>query len=198
MALPPLATTADLLARGVTIDEPLGTTMLNVASSLVREACGSPVLQTTSTIALWADGPQDAWDLPGQPVTAVTAVAVNGVDLLTGGWRVRDGRLHLTRELYYPAYGLDHALTVTLTHGFPTVPDYIKQLVCDLAILGAKTAAEGAQDPRVVIEQIDDYKVTFVDNAKGALVSSAMELPPATRRALRTRFGGGVDLVSIG
>ena len=198
MALPPLATTADLLARGVTIDEPLCSTMLDVASSLVREACSSPVLETESTIALWADGPADLFDLPGQPITEISAVAVNAVDLPADGWRLRDGRLMLARQLGNPAYGTDWSLTVTLTHGFPEVPAYLVQLVCDLAILGAKTATEGAVDPRVVIEQIDDYKVTFVDNAKGALVSSAMELPPMTRQALRTRFGGGVDLVAIG
>ena len=69
------------------------------------------------------------------------------------------------------------------------------QLVCDLAILGAAAAPEGAHDPRVVAEQIDDYKVQFAPGAEG--VSSAMEIPKLTRLWLKAQFGGTASMATI-
>ena len=57
------------------------------------------------------------------------------------------------------------------------------------------SATAGALDARVVAEQIDDYSVTFASGA--ASVASAMTIPPATKHALRARFGGGVGSVRM-
>lgn len=192
MALVPLADVTDLAARGVDLDDEIAEVFLEVASSLVREAAQGPVSETTSDVVLWVLDDDPYVDLPGKPVTEVSAVALDGDTLSADSYRMVHGRLWISSWVCPKTVPLQ--LDVTLTHGFPVVPSYIVQLVCDLAILGANSASEGALDPRVVIEQIDDYKVTFADGAD--LVSSAMTLPVATRRALRSRFGGGAGMVS--
>lgn len=192
MALPDLATVTDLSARGVTPTS-VHTTMLRVASSLVREAAGSPIKETQSTVALWiVDGSDSEYlTLPGQPIKEVTAVSIAGASF--DRYRVVYGRLWLGR--HHTPWCEPVEVEVTLTHGFPAVPEHIKQLVCDLAILGAGAAAEGAHDPNVLMESIDDYRVTFA--AAGEAVASAMTLPAKTRMALKAQFGGGAGQVEF-
>lgn len=191
MALPNLASGSDLLARGVTATS-VHTTMLAVASSLVRRAAGSPILQTDSTVTLWALDRYSWLDLPGVPVTAVASVEVDGVALDTDVFKLVDNRLWRARPWGDGCEPVE--VTVELTHGLPAVPADIVQIVCDLAILGANAATEGAHDPRVVAEQIDDYKVQFAAGAEN--VASAMEIPRLTRQRLRSQFGGGVSMVT--
>lgn len=191
MSLPNLAASADLSARGVDISNTLlVSTMLSVASTLVRQAAGSPVLQATSTVTLWAMDFGPWLDLPGQPVTAVSAVTLDGTAVTDH--KLIHGRLWRLKE-----YGYDGCtpvkVVVTMTHGLPATPVDIVQLVCDLAILGINTAKDGAVDPRIVAESVDDYSVRFSPDA--AAVASAMTVPAATRQSLRARFGGGIGLV---
>lgn len=184
MALPNLASTADLAARGVEADALAGV-MLGVASSLVREAAGSPVASHSATVTFYATERDPYLEIPTRPVTAVSAVAIDGESVTD--YKLVDGSLWrrsgwFTHE---PAQ-----VEVSLTCGLPEVPASIVQLVCDLAILGMDTATDGAVDPRAVTESIDDYSVTFTQGASD--VASAMTIPTATRSALRARFGGGV------
>lgn len=192
MALPDLAAAADLSARGVTPTS-VHDVMLAVASSVVRGAAGSPILETTSTVSLWAvDGSQ--WlDLPGKPVTAVSVVVYDG-DTLTADddYKLVDGRLWGSSPWGDPREPLE--VVVTMTHGLAEVPPHIVQLVCDLAIAGADAATAGAHDPRVLAERIDDYSVTFAPGAES--VATAVELPALTKAWLRSQFGGGVAVVS--
>lgn len=191
MALPNLASLADLTARGVDTSSPAtAVTMLGVASSLVRQAAGSPVAQHEATITFHATEPGEWLDLPVKPVTAVSSVMLDNVAVT--GWKLVNGDLW-RREGWYACEPVE--VDVTLTCGLPEVPAHIVQLVCDLAILGTKTAAEGALDTRVVAERIDDYSVTF---AKGAeAVASAMTIPPMTRHSLRAQFGRGMGSVRM-
>lgn len=190
MALPNLAASADLTARGVT-PTAVHTVMLAVASAIVRAAAGSPILETDSTVALWGLD-RDRWlDLPGKPVTAIESVTHDGTELAADYYKLVDGRLWGARAWGDGCEPLE--VVVELTHGFPVVPAHIVQLVCDLAIAGADAATAGAHDPRVVAEKIDDYAVTFASGAES--VATAMELPALTRHWLRAQFGGGADLV---
>jgi hypothetical protein len=191
MSLPNLAVSADLTARGIT---PTGvhTTMLAVASSVVREAAGGPVLAATSTVTLWATDASQWLPLPGCPVTSVSAVVHDGDTLAATDYKLVDGKLW-----GFTPWGNDCepiSTVVTLTAGYATVPAWVVNLVCDLTILGAAAAPDGAHDPRVIAERIDDYAVTFAPGAEA--VASVMELPALTKRALRARFGGGVGVVS--
>lgn len=192
MSLPDLAASADLTARGIT-PTAVHTTMLAVASSIVRAAAGGPILATTSTVSVWASEPSQWLDLPGSPVTAVSSVVHDG-DTLTADsdYKLVDGRLWGSFS-----WGNDYEpleTVITLTHGLATVPAWVVNLVCDLAILGAAAAPDGARDPRVIAEKVDDYAVTFAPGAEA--VASAMELPALTKRALRARFGGGAGVVT--
>ena len=188
MALADLATTLDLSARGVAPNA-VHSVMLKVASATIRGAAGGPISQTTSAVSLTAWG-EERLALPGRPVTSVASVSVDGV--ATTDWMLTDS------AFLYRACGWGHwedpvEVAITLAHGLPTIPVDIVQLTCDLAILGANAAPEGAQDPRVFAEKIDDYSVTY--KTEGRAVSSAMELPAGTKASLAARFGGGVDVV---
>ena len=190
MALPNLASLADLTARGVDIAPPVVATMLGVASSLARQAAGSPIAHHAATIIFHATEYGEWLDMPVKPVTAVSAVSLDG-DPVTG-WKLVNGDLW-RREGWYTGEPVE--VEIDLFCGLLEVPDHIVQLVCDLAILGTKTAAEGAIDPRVVAERIDDYSVTFAKGAES--VASAMTIPPMTRHSLRAQFGRGMGSVKM-
>jgi hypothetical protein len=188
MALPNLIDYLDLAAAGVDVsNRALADTMCSVASSLVREAAGSPVLATPATFTIWATEFSHWLGMSERvrPVTAVTAVTIDGV--AASGWKLIDGDLWLGDSW---CSGVPAQVVVTGTVGLAEVPAHIKQLAVDLAALGISTAGTGALDPRIITEAIDDYSVTFASGAEA--VSSAMTIPEATRRALRRQFGGGV------
>lgn len=191
MPLANLANETDLLDRGVeTAEHDLMTTMLGVASSLIREAAGSPILETTATFTTWAleQGPWLGLSERVRPVTTVTGVTLEGSAVTD--YKLVDGDLWRAGGWFT---GEPAEVVVTGTIGLPTVPAHIVQLACDLAILGMNTAGEGAHDLTKIVESIDDYSVTF---AKGAdAVASAMTIPALTRTSLRSRFGGGVGAV---
>jgi hypothetical protein len=195
VALPNLAAAADLSTRGVDVSNTaLVAEMLAVASSVVREAAQSPILSTTSTVDVWAHDGERLLPLPGVPVTAVSSVVYDGDTL------VADDDFKLVGNALWRSSGWGSRydceplkVTVTLTHGFAVVPASIKHLVCDVAVAGLNAAADGARTPGVVSERIDDYAVTFAQGAEA--VATAVELPQATKNAVRKRFGGGAALV---
>ena len=194
MALPNLAAAADLSTRGVDPEFPaLAEVMLSVASAIVRGAAGSPILETTSTVNLWGIERSHWLDLPGKPITAVSSVIHDG-DTLTANddYKLVDGRLWGSSPWGTDCEPLE--VVVTLTHGFAEVPPHIVQLVCDLAIAGINAAPDGARNPNVIAEKIDDYAVTFAPGAEA--VASAVELPTLTKTWLRAQFGGGVGMVT--
>lgn len=190
MALPALATTSDLSARGVSPSS-LWSVMLDVASCIVRGYAGSPIAETESTVELTGWG-ERSLTLPGLPIQSVSAVTIDGTALDADDWKLTDGSLWRLcgwgDELFPVTVG------VTMVHGLPEVPSSIVQLVCDLAIAGDLAASQGAIDPRVASERIDDYTVTFVTGAEA--MATAMELPKLTRSWLRSSFGGGAGVVS--
>ncbi|WP_329544696.1 hypothetical protein OG548_08240 [Streptomyces sp. NBC_01356] len=189
MALDPLATVADLVARGVTVEpseESAVATYFEVASAIVRDAAGSPISSTVSTVTL--EGTGFRLHLPGQPVTAVSAVLVDGVAVTD--YRLLSGAL--ARSCGFPVGG---EVTVTYTHGLPTVPADIVDLVCRMvgqALVKFRESPEAAIASKPVIqERIGDYSVTYAYE----LTYSDMELPKYLRRRLAARFGNGASLV---
>lgn len=191
MTLPNLASEADLSDRGADVtDGILVDTMLAVASSLVREAAGSPVLEHSATVTWWSTESGQWLDIPVKPVRSISALTLDGETV--GDYKLVHGDLWRSAGWYWCE---PIEVEATLVVGLPAVPEHIKQLVCDLAILGMDTSTAGALDPRLVAERIDDYSVTF---AKGAeTVSSAMTIPAATRSSLRAQFGRGAGSVKM-
>lgn len=195
MALAPLATVADLTARGLTIHEaeeaPVNV-YLDVASTIVRQAAGCPISQTTSTVTL--EGDASPWlSLPGVPVTSVASVVWDS-DTVTD-WKLRSSRL-------WRAAGWSHRceaceITVTYTHGLPTVPSDIVDLVCRLAaasLVAYRQSGETGENlgsRQVIQERIGDYSATYSNTPQ----VSEQELPTYLRDQLRARFGGGVTVV---
>lgn len=187
MALDPLATTAALDARGITLPDGFDAdTALASASEAVREAAGCPISETTSTVKL--TGSYERYlELPGGPVTNVDTVTTN--DVAVTGWRLIDDKLYRSWGWQFPqpdtGFCFDTGpgqLVVTYTHGLAVVPEDIIDLVCSMVAMRAATPYD--VDARVTSEAIDDFRQTFAAAGGG----SAYQLPEATREWLRNRF----------
>ena len=194
MALDPLATQSDLEARGLTVDASevaIVAVYLDVASTAVREAAGSPISETTSTITL--EGEPGQWlTLPGLPVSAVATVTVDG-EAVTD-WRLRSQRLW--RAAGWTGCDGPSEVEVTQTHGLATVTADIVDLVCRMvagALKAQRSEADGTGLATEVItsERIGDYAVTYGGDGR----VSEMDLPQYWRERLEARFGGGAQLL---
>ncbi|MEU2077106.1 hypothetical protein [Streptomyces sp. NPDC013489] len=191
MTLAPLATVADLDARGLTVEpaeETIVETYLDVASTAVREAAGTPISQATSTVSV--EGEPGQWlTLPGQPVTAVATVHLDG-EAVTD-WRLVSGRLW--RAAGWTSGCGPSLVDVTQTHGLAVVPADIVDLVCRMTAgaLKAQRAEEDgsglAADKVITSERLGDYAVTYASDGR----ITEMDLPQYWRERLEARFGGG-------
>jgi hypothetical protein len=194
VALPPLATVADLEARGVVVD-PSETAVVNgfleTASALVRDAAGSPILETTSSVTL--EGTASPWlFLPGLPVRSVTAVALSGAS--DTHWTLVPSSGGLYRSSGWLSGCEPNLVAVTYVHGLDDVPADIVDLVCRLA--GQELAAfrdTSAPSRAVTMERIGDYTVQYATAAE----SGTMSLTDVQRSRLASRFGGGVGSVRV-
>lgn len=195
MALDPLATESDLYARGIdTTDGGAVAALLAAASTSVRDAAGCPISSVTSTVVLSAEA-SARLDLPSRPVTAVSEVLLDGVELEEGSeyvlrgdalWRVGAA---WQRDRHAPPA----TVTVTFTHGLGEVPADIVDLVCSLVAGATAAAADGYDQHRsLAYESVDDYRRGFQQGDQGPV--SPMELPARTRRWLRARFGSGITV----
>lgn len=181
-----LATIADMEARGVTVDaseESLVNTYLAVASAAIRDAAGSNVSQITVTVIL--EGVCDTrLKLPGAPVTAVHAVALDEVPVFD--YRLSNG------ALWRSAGWGDGAVEVTYTYGLPTIPADIVDLTCRLAAQALAAYRNGDPAGRAVeSERIGDYSVKYANSETGT-----MTLSNAQRNRLAARFGASVAVVN--
>lgn len=192
MALDPLATVDDLTVRGLDIDaseEAVVAVYLDVASTAVREAAGTPISETTSTVVL--EGEPGPWlRLPGLPVSEVSAVVLDGAAVTD--WRLRSQMLW--RAAGWSACDGPSEVQVTQTHGLAVVPADIVDLVCRAvaAALNAYRSQDGgtglAADKEVVSERLGDWSVTYASDGR----ITEMELTQYWRERLAARFGGSV------
>lgn len=189
MALAPLATSADLSARGIDVTD--GTrvaALLASASEAVRAAAGDVIgPRVTSHITL--AGVDSQWlPIPLYAASKVAAVQVDGVD--AGQVSLLDGRLW--RSGGWQASGsAPSVVTLDVTHGLSDVPADVVDMVCSLVAGGMAAAAEQYDPKRGMLnERIDDYGVGFATGENE--VVNPLELPERTRAWLRSRFGGSV------
>ncbi|ADE43453.1 head-tail adaptor [Streptomyces phage phiSASD1] len=195
MALAPLATVADLEARGVTVaaeEAVFLAATLDSASTVVREAAGSPISEATSTVELEGET-GSRLRLPGLPVRSVSEVLLDGVPVT--GWRLRSGALW--REAGWSHGCGPSAVSVTYVHGLPEVPADIVDLVCRMAgqaLLSFREnedALSALADKPLAQERIGDWSATYAF----APEFSVMEIPEKMRRRLAARFGGTIAAV---
>lgn len=202
MPLTNLAATADLTARGITWTSPAEDTKVNTflaeASATIRDAAGVPILQKASTVVI--TGSCDQWlRLPGPPVTAVSAVSIDGTALASTEYKLADSALWRSSG-WQPQYE-PSLVTVTMTHGLAEVPPDVVGMVCVL-VAGALRASRAVSDGSglapppadVASLAIDDYRVQF---QQGERQATLFEIPRHVRDSLRTRFGGGVDVLEF-
>lgn len=199
MALQPLATVADLTARGVTVtagETTKVTTWFNEASEVIRDAAGVPISRETSTVVL--EGSCDRWlRLPGQPVVSVASVEIDGTAVTD--FRLRSGQLW--RATGWQSTWEPSDVEVTMTHGLLEVPEDVVGLVCVLvlrALMASRTGETAIAPPPsdVVAVGIDDYRVQFRQDSDGRQVT-LFEIPERVRCALRARFGAGATVVTV-
>lgn len=194
MALEPLATVDDLEARGLTVDASetdIVGVYLGVASAAVREAAGTAISRTTSTVML--EGAHGQWlTLPGAPIESVDAVSVDGRAVT--GWRLVSGRLWLASGWS----GCDPSeVEVTYTHGLVDVPEDIVDLVCRMtaAALVVYRSEDGgtglAADKEITSERLGDWSVTYGSDGR----ITEMDLPQYWRERLAARFGNSFTVL---
>lgn len=192
-----LATVGDLdpLPGGATEAQAL--IHLAAATAVVQEAAGQRIARVLGDTATFI-GSTDSWaDLPQRPVTAVTAVTLDG-DTLTEGtsgsgpltYRVIGSRLWRGAGWQVRA-GEPSVIAVTYDHGYADGDqgiEFARAAVIGLAKRGLTVAVAGG----VVSERIDDYQVAYESAA------SAMDASPYLRRALIRQYGVRAALVRIG
>ncbi|MFG3493000.1 hypothetical protein [Streptomyces sp. NPDC047972] len=194
MALDPLATAADLTVRGMPVEpgeEAMVAIYLDVASTAVRDAAGTAISRTTSTVVL--EGAAGQWlTLPGAPVEEVTAVSIDGRAVTD--WRLVSGRLWRSG-----GWGAcePSEVSVTYTHGLLNVPADIVDLVCRMAaaaLVAYRSSTSGetlAATREVTAERLGDWSVSYASDGR----VSTMELTEHWRERLAARFGASVTVL---
>lgn len=159
------ATTAELsLYLHTTVDTPSATLALQVASALFSLKADTWFTPTTTTFQCAGNG-SAALLLPFRPVTAVSAVRVNGV-AVTDYTRIKST---LYRTAGWGAVVFPPQLVeVDLTYGLVTAPDDVKG-----AVLETAGAAYLSPDITVASESIDDYVLRSANGTGGVSLSPA-------------------------
>jgi hypothetical protein len=180
----PLADVAELRAwlQDPNFDGGTAAVVLAAASGTVRGQTGQDFsLVTGDTVVL--DGSEDDWlYLPQRPVTAVSAVDINGAALPVGGWTLSGSRIYRYNGWNHAmvlassnSYGRAPTLiTITYDHGYATIPDDVK--AATLAV-----AADIAGNPAgLIAETIDDYTWRRSETPEGT--ATQMLLAAVVRR----------------
>lgn len=187
MALAPLATVADLSARGVDISD-IGrvTAALLAASASIRDAAGCTISEHTATITI--SGAREAWlPVPGWAIRSVTNVDID--DTPVTDHKLVSGRLWRAQG-WQPTHE-PSLVTMTVTQGLGTVDADIIDLCCSLTAAGI-AAAEDEYDPKrsIAYERLDDYQYGLRQGDDEVI--NPMILPEGTREMLQARFAGAV------
>ena len=190
-----LITSADLEAYPVSVAKtgPFVERMIRSASSAVRDAAQSPILQARSTVEVTAM-PAKILRLPGLPISEIHSVTVAGVAVT--GWVQIEAGVYLASG--WSRDGLER-VTVDYTHGLTSVPEDIKDLVARMVIASLLAAEDGGDglamsNGRVSSLAIDDYKEAYATGDEVETVTE-MTLPERTRLSLAARFGAGGPVV---
>lgn len=184
----PLATLNDLDTYQVdhADKDKLAQGLLASVSSAIRDAAGCPITLGTYTVVIPSEQSRKL-DLPCKAVRDVQAVTLDGKPC--DDW-VRFGSA-LYREKPWGQFNHPPVpVEVTLTAGWDPIPDDIVRMCCAYVAAGLSQHEDGGPGAHrgVAYERIDDAQVGYVQGG-GADIIDATELPDATKRSLRRRFG---------
>lgn len=186
----PLAIQADLSDRRITVPGGVDVqVLLRSASSAIRDAAGSSISRSTTTVKL--PGSSEQWlAVPLQPANAVTDVEIDGTavtDFTFMGDRL--WRASGWRNGYAPVL-----VELTVDHGYDAVPDDIVDLCCSL-VAASIAAMEDGYDPKrgLANVRIDDYSEGYFKGEDE--VVNPLDLPERTRAWLRSRFGSQAHVI---
>lgn len=197
-----LISTTDLTDYGVVIADTETTVvgrLIRSASTAVIRAAGAPIIQATSTVQLAAfDG--QLLRLPGLPIQSVASVTVVASgETLTDWLQVASGLYRRDGWGATDVPGLEgpQIVEVTYTHGFPTTPDDIAELVVSMVIAGLdayRSGDLGLNNGRFASVAVDDFKESYATGLEVEAVTP-MTLPSRTKQWLAAQFGNGAQVV---
>lgn len=182
-----LATIQDLEARNISAEpQAIAEALLDAVSASIRDAAGSPISLTKSTIT--EIGAPSQW-LPVNVYAPRTPTAVNIDGIEVNDYKLIDNRLW--RRNGWVVQSEPSHVTITLEHGLDTVPADIINMVCMFVAAGIAEAETGFTKPRGrQYISIDDYREGFASGDKEII--DPTELPERVKNALRNRFAGSV------
>lgn len=176
------------------LDTATATLLVEIATAVVQAEVRQRLVEATETVSLL--GTTDSWlDLPQRPVTAVTAVELDGTALTVGApgsggatYRLLGSRLW--RGDGWQVYcGEPSTVEVSYTHGYAAGAQKLELARgASLSIIRDWYDNPGA----ATSEKIDDYAATY--SAMAARLEGSTHL----RAALRREYGRRGGLVRIG
>lgn len=156
------------------VDTASATLVLTVASAEFSRVADTMWAPTAATWSVVGRG-QVVLEPPFKPITAVSAVRVNGVTIT--GWSLVKGKLYRQSGFGVCGNFPPDLVEVDLTHGYTTHSDDVKGKVLE-------TAAQAYDIPvgAVISESIDDYAVRYATTGGGLqLTKSAQALAESYR-----------------
>ena len=188
-----LATLQDLRKYGIDVpDNTVALSLLNSVSAAVRDAAGCPITFGEWTVDLPGEQSRKL-DLPCRSVRDVSKVLVDGRSI--DDWKLFGSSLYRS-EPWSPFGGIPSTVTVTFRGGWDPVPEDIVRLVCSYTAAGLHQLADGGPGAHagIAYKRLDDAQVGYVQD--GARID-VTELPAATKRSLRNRFGANVSSIGV-
>jgi hypothetical protein len=183
-----LATTDDLKAYGITVteeNEKLAKRLLDSVSSAVRDAAGCPITLGEYTVDLPSEQSRKL-DLPCKAVQDVSRVLVDGEPV--DDWRLYGSALY-REDFWGPVNGIPRTVTITFEAGWNPIPEDIVRLCCAYVSAGLIQQDDGGPGAHrgLSYERIDDAQTGYTQGDTELV--DATELPEATKRGLKRRFG---------
>lgn len=188
-----LATLQDLRKYGIDVtDNTVALSLLDSVSAAVRDAAGCPITAGEWTVDIPGEQSRKL-DLPCRAVRSVSKVLIDGKTV--DDWRLLGSALY-REEPWSPFGRIPSVVTVTFTGGWNPIPADIVRLVCSYVAAGLHQLADGGPGAHsgIAYERLDDAQVGYTHD--GTQID-ATELPEATRRSLRNRFGANVSSIGV-
>jgi hypothetical protein len=191
-----LASPADLASLvQQDVDTASATLAVEVCTAVVQAAAdGQRIVQVVGDAATIVGSTEQYLRLPQFPVSAVSAVTLDGVALTAGApgsgsstYRLVGDRLY--RGCGWQTYcGEPSAVAFTYTHGYATGRQELQLGRGAVLSLGRGLFVNPSG---VISEKIDDYAVAY------AAASAALEASPALKAAIRKQYGPKARMVRI-